>query len=162
MEKLTASQQASRGRAMARLQKGAGARVARAMSCGYDYHHNTDMVIHRPVLDLISKRPIYGESITSYFHEKELIIQLTKLADEKNPIMEVYLPSRKGRKVKERVNSILRRTLGYSLLEKKRGEWFIVRPGWPEDLRYTEALEIYHPDRELFHYWKDAMEDYDY
>jgi hypothetical protein len=55
-----------------------------------------------------------------------------------------HLPTKKCKTNKGRINSILRRVLGYSLYQKK-GEWYITRP-LREDIPYTEGLRIEYPE----------------
>ena len=105
--------------------------VCEAVFYGWEYNKNNDKV-------LVNRTKI---ATSSYFFYDELLVNLVRGDGTVYAIL--YLPSKKSKTAKCRINAILRRVFGYSLFQKK-GEWYIARP-FKEDIPYTNGVRIEYP-----------------
>jgi hypothetical protein len=104
---------------------------------GHEYKRNNDEVRYT-----IHNNQFSNAKITSFHFFGELLVEIIR---GDGPVyLILHIPSKKSKTVKARINAILRRTLGYSLYQKK-GEWFIARP-LKADVPYTEGVRLDHPE----------------
>jgi hypothetical protein len=107
--------------------------VCDAMFHSEEYNKNNDKV---------TTNQYHTAKVTSYFFCDEMLVNLVY---GKGPVYAIlYLPAKKSKTAKSRINAILRRTFGYSLFQKK-GEWYIARP-FHNDEVYTNGLRIEYPE----------------
>jgi len=111
--------------------------VCDAMFYGTDYKKNNDEVRHT-----IHSNQFSYAKITSFHFFGELLVKIVR---GNGPVFLIlHVPSKKSKTTKARINAILRRTLGYSLYQKK-GEWYIARP-LKADVPYTEGMRLEYPE----------------
>jgi hypothetical protein len=117
--------------------------VCDAMFYGTSYKKNNDTV----EVDLSQWNDslgIYKYKLTCYSFYGEKLIELYRGVPDSPVYLILHVPSKKSKTVKARINAILRRTLGYSLYQK-RGEWFI-NIQLRVDIPYTEGMRLYYPE----------------
>jgi len=111
--------------------------VCDAMFYGYEYKKNNDEVRHT-----IHNNQFSNAKITSFHFFGEMLVKIIR--GDGPFYLILHIPTKKSKTVKARINAILRRTLGYSLYQKK-GEWYIARP-LKADLPYTEGMRLEYPE----------------